>query len=329
MASTHTLSQTPSMNLFDRRLLQKRRNRSRADFSSYDFLRRAACEDLVSRLAAVNRSFPRVLEIGARDDRLSRALKDSEDLGGRIGEIFSCDMTEASVRAPLGAAADEEALPFGDGSFDLVVSAMCLHWVNDLPGALIQIRRCLKPDGLFVGILPGGRTLHELRSSLLTAEEEIRGGAALRVAPALDVIDGASLLQRAGFAMPVSDLDRLTVRYAEPLRLLLDLRGMGETAAFTNRSGPPLSRQVLVRAMDIYRELFSDPDGRVRATFDLIAISGWSPAPDQPKPKRPGSASVRLADALGVSERSAGEKTSPQPAPPQDAPGGHGRAHSR
>jgi len=328
MTSTHTSPPSNSMEIFDRRLLQTRRGRAQAAFSSYDFLRRAACEDIVSRLSAINRTFLHVLEIGARDDILSRLLREKGELEGRIGEIYGCDISKACVRAPFGVATDEEALPFADGSFDLVVSAVCLHWVNDLPGTLIQIRRCLKPDGLFVGILPGGRTLHELRSSLLTAEEEIRGGAALRVSPTLDVIDGAGLLQRAGFAMPVSDLDRITVRYAEPIRLLLDLRGMGETAAFVNRAGPPLTRQILFRAMDIYKERFSDPDGRVRATFDMIAMSGWSPAPDQPKPKRPGSASVRLADALGVRERSAGEQTSPRPDPPQGGPAIQSRDHS-
>ncbi|MBU6318688.1 MAG: methyltransferase domain-containing protein [Alphaproteobacteria bacterium] len=329
MPSTHHLPPSNPMNVFDRRLLQARRRRTQAGFASYDFLRRAACEDIVSRLSAVNRTFTRVLEIGARDDALSRALGKSEELRGRIGDIYGCDISEACVTAPLGTAADEEALPFGDGSFDLVVSAVCLHWVNDLPGTLIQIRRCLKPDGLFVGILPGGRTLHELRSALLSAEEEIRGGAGSRVSPTLDVIDGAGLLQRAGFAMPVSDLDRITVRYGEPMRLLLDLRGMGETAAFANRSAPPLTRQILLRAMDIYKERFSDADGRVRATFDMIAMSGWAPAPDQPKPKRPGSASVRLADALGVSERSAGEQTSPRPERIQDVPTAQGRDHSK
>jgi SAM-dependent methyltransferase len=206
-------------------------------------------------------------------------------------------------------AADEEALPFADGSFDLVVSALSLHWVNDLPGALVQIRRVLKPDGLFIGIVLGGKTLTELRQSLLAAEEETRGGAANRVSPTMDVIDAASLLQRTGFTMPVADNDARTVRYSNPLRLLDDLRGMGETAAFANRAAPPLGRRILMRAMEIYAERFSDKDGRVRATFEFVAMSGWAPGPNQPQAKRPGSATVRLADALGVKELPAGEKT--------------------
>ena len=226
----------------------------------------------------------------------------------RIGDVVTLDLSPAWPRPPLGVAADEEHLPFAEASFDLVVSALSLHWVNDLPGALIQARRTMKPDALFIGIAFGGRTLKELRQSLLAAEEEARGGASMRISPFMDVIDGAGLLQRAGFAMPVSDGDALTVRYDDPLRLLSDLRGMGETAAFAHRGGPGLTRGILMRAMDIYRERFSDADGRVRATFEFIAMSGWAPAPDQPRAKRPGSATVRLADALGVEETPAGEK---------------------
>ena len=236
-------------------------------------------------------------------------MRADPDTAGRIGDIFTTDLAPAYLSPPLAVACDEEALPFADASFDLVVSALSLHWVNDLPGALIQIRRALKPDGLFIGIALGGRTLNELRLSLLAAEAELRGGAANRISPFLDVIDGAGLLQRAGFAMPVSDGDALTVRYADPLRLLADLRGMGETAAFARRGAPPLTRSILLRTAEIYRQRFSDSDGRVRATFDLIAMSGWAPSPDQPQPKRPGSATMRLADALGVKEMPAGDKT--------------------
>ena len=218
------------------------------------------------------------------------------------------NLSPAFVKPPLGVIADEEALPFADGSFDLVVSALSLHWVNDLPGALIQIRRVLKPDGLFIGVALGGRTLTELRQSLLAAEEEIRGGASNRVSPFLDVIDGAGLLQRTGFAMPVADNDAHTVRYANPLRLLADLKGMGETSALASRDTPRLTRSILTRAMEIYAQRFSDPDGRIRATFEFVAMSGWAPAPDQLKAKRPGSATMRLADALGVKEQTAGEK---------------------
>jgi SAM-dependent methyltransferase len=293
------------MRIFDRALHASRRGRAAARFADHSFLKKLAAEDIAFRLSAINRRFERVLDLGAHDGLLTRTLQSDQIVRERIGDVVRADL--AAAFAP-DVVADEEALPFSEGSFDLVVSALSLHWVNDLPGALIQIRRVLKPDGLFIGAVLGGRTLTELRQALLAAEEEIRGGAANRVSPYLDVIDGAGLLQRAGFAMPVADNDARTVRYAHPLRLLAELRGMGETAAFANRSAPPLTRAILMRAMEIYTRRFSDPDGRVRATFEFVTLSGWAPSPDQPKAKRPGSATVRLADVLGVREQDAGEK---------------------
>jgi SAM-dependent methyltransferase len=306
------------MRVFDRRLHARRRARAAGGYDAYSFLKQAAAEDIALRLVPINRRFDRVLDLGAHDGTMARTLAAGGGLRDRIGDVISSDLSPAFARRPLGVVADEEALPFADASFDLVVSALSLHWVNDLPGALIQIRRVLRPDGLFVGLALGGRTLTELRQSLLAAEEEIRGGAANRVSPFMDVIDGAGLLQRTGFAMPVADNDARTVRYGHPLRLLADLRGMGETLAPAMRDAPPLTRGILMRAMDIYARRFSDPDGRVRATFEFVTLSGWAPAPDQPKPKRPGSASVRLADALGVREQDAGEKTTPTRLGPKD-----------
>lgn len=297
------------MRIFDRRRLALHRARAARRFADYSFLKQAAAEDIALRLSAINRRFPRVLDLGAHEGTVARALRADAEVSHRIGDVYAADLSPAFLRRPLAVACQEEALPFADASFDLVVSALSLHWVNDLPGALIQIRKALKPDGLFIGIALGGRTLTELRQSLIAAEAEVRGGAANRVSPFMDVIDGAGLLQRAGFAMPVADGDALTVRYGDPLRLLADLKGMGETAAFARSQAPPLTRAVLARTMEIYRERFSDKDGRSRATFDFIALSGWAPSPDQPKAKRPGSATMRLADALGVEERSAGERT--------------------
>jgi SAM-dependent methyltransferase len=293
------------MRIFDRQLHARRRARAAPRFADYSFLKQIAAEDIAARLSAINRTFDRALDLGAHDGLLARTLKADPLVSPRLGEIVTADLSQAFNPDVI---ADEEALPFPEASFDLVVSALSLHWVNDLPGALIQIRRVLKPDGLFIGTVLGGRTLNELRQSLLSAEDEIRGGAANRISPYLDVIDGAGLLQRAGFAMPVADNDARTVRYAHPLRLLGDLRGMGETAAFANREAPPLTRTILMRAMETYARRFSDPDGRVRATFEFVTLSGWSPSPDQPKPKRPGSATVRLADALGVKEHGTGDK---------------------
>ena len=293
------------MRIFDRQLHARRRARAAASYGDYSFLKKLAAEDIALRLSAINRDFPKVLDLGAHDGLLGRTLMSDQLVAPRLGHITTTDISPAFKPDQV---VDEEALPFEEQSFDLVVSALSLHWVNDLPGALIQIRRILKPDGLFIGTVLGGRTLTELRQSLLSAEDEIRGGAANRVSPYLDVIDGAGLMQRAGFAMPVADNDARTVRYAHPLRLLQDLRGMGETAAFASRTTPPLTRSILMRAMDTYASRFADPDGRVRATFEFVTLSGWAPSPDQPKAKRPGSATVRLADALGVKEQDAGEK---------------------
>ena len=186
---------------------------------------------------------------------------------------------------------------------------LSLHWTNDLVGALIQIRQALKPDGLFLGALFGGGTLAELRQCLTQAEAELLGGAGLRVSPFADVLDGAALLQRAGFALPVADLDRVTVRYASALELIRDVRAMGESNVLVDRARRPLTRPILARTAQIYHERFSESDGRVRATFDIVTLTGWAPHPDQQQPLRPGSAKMRLADALHVKERSAGEKS--------------------
>lgn len=205
-------------------------------------------------------------------------------------------------------AADEEALPFADGSLDLIVSALALQSVNDLPGALAQIRRALKPDGLFLAALLGGETLTELRQSFAAAEAEIDGGVSPRVAPFADLRDLGALLQRAGFALPVVDTDRVTVRYATAFDLMRDLRGMGATNALTERRRVPMKRATLLRMASIYAERFGDPDGRLRASFDIVWLSGWAPHESQQQPLRPGSAKARLADALKTSELPAGEK---------------------
>jgi SAM-dependent methyltransferase len=200
---------------------------------------------------------------------------------------------------------DAEALPFAPARFDLAVSLLALQSINDLPGALVQIRRALKPDGLFLGALLGGSTLHELRAAFTQAEAELEGGASPRVAPFADVRDLGALLQRAGFALPVTDVEPAIVRYGDPVGLLRDLRAMGLTNALHDRRRTPLRRATLLRAMSIYAQRFSDADGRIRATFDILWLSGWAPHESQQKPLRPGSAQARLADALGVTEHKA------------------------
>ncbi|MBU4436224.1 MAG: methyltransferase domain-containing protein [Alphaproteobacteria bacterium] len=300
---------TASPLLFDRALHKARLDRAAPDYLSADFLKRRAAEDVVMRLETILRRFPVAVDLGSRNGAFSRALAAS-DAAQKIDVLLETDLSGRMLagRDGLRAVADEERLPFGDASLDLAVSTLALHWTNDLVGALIQIRRALRPDGLFIGALFGGATLTELRQVLLQAEDEISGGAAPRVSPFADAIDAAGLLQRAGFALPVADVDRVKVRYGHPIELLRDLRKMGETSVLLDRSRKPLSRRVLLRALDLYVERFAEADGRVPATFEIVAVTGWGPHESQQKPLRPGSAKMRLADALGVVEQSAGEK---------------------
>lgn len=255
------------------------------------------------------REFPVAVDLGARDGAFAAALAAS-DARPRVPFLIETDLSAAMLAGRPGprVQVDEEALPFADESLDLVVSTLALHWVNDLPGALIQIRRALRPDGLFLGAMLGGATLTELRQVLTEAEAEITGGAGLRVSPFADTFDAAGLLQRAGFALPVADIDRVRVRYSHPLKLIADVRAMGEANALTDRARRPLSRAVLARACELYAARFAEPDGRVVATFDIITLTGWAPHPDQQKPLRPGSAKMRLADALGTVEQPAGDR---------------------
>jgi SAM-dependent methyltransferase len=288
--------------VFDRSLLRARRARAAA-LGPSTFLVERAAEDIAERLSAVLRRFELAVDLGTPTDAVRRALIAS----GKVGTVVAAEMPALS-HAVLAVAADEEALPFRDGALDLVVSALALQFVNDLPGTLVQIRRALKPDGLFLAALAGGETLTELRQSFAAAEAEIEGGVSPRIAPFADLRALGALLQRAGFALPVTDVERLTVRYASPVALMHDLRRMGASNALVERSRRPLRRATLKRMMDVYAERFADPDGRIRATFEIVWLSGWAPHESQQQPLRPGSAQRRLADALGTKERSAGEK---------------------
>ena len=294
------MQQASTMLVFDRNLHARRRARAAAGFADHDFLVRRVVEEFGDRLMAINRDFPLVLDLGSHLGALAHA-----DLpAGKIGTVVATDLSPAMITRGKGLrlAADEERLPFRDGSFDLVASALSLHWTNDLPGALIQIRRALVPDGLFLGAVFGGDTLTELRQSLTEAEIELEGGLSPRVSPFVELRDMGSLLQRAGFALPVVDADRVTVRYANALKLMAELRGMGETNALIERRRTPLRRGTLLRAAEIYQEKFGLPDGRVAATFEIVFMTGWSPHESQQKPLKPGSAKMRLADALGAAE---------------------------
>lgn len=292
--------------IFDRARLAARRDRLAANFADYAFLRQRVIDDLESRLDDTTRRFQRGLELGSAGGELSARLIAS----GKAAAMLAADtapafLAAAEARGLDTAIADEEALPFPPASFDLILSPLALHWVNDLPGALMQVRTALQPDGLFAGALFGAGTLAELRSVLTEAESELTGGLAPRLSPLPALRDMAGLMQRAGFALPVADRDTVTVRYGDPRRLLADLKGMGERAAFAGSAGRPLPRRVLARAMDLYRDRYGEADGRVPATFEIVHVLGWAPAPGQPKPLKPGSAKVSLAAAVrraGTSE---------------------------
>jgi len=300
--------------LFDRARHRRRLDRAAPRYAQAKFLKVRTAEDLVARLEAVKRAFPVVVDLGARDGAFARALAAS-DAAAKVGVLIETDLSLAMLapRAGLRLVADEERLPFAPASLDLVVSALALHWTNDFVGALVQIRQALKPDGLFLGAILGGATLTELRQALTTAELELRGGAGPRVSPFADAYDAAGLLQRAGFALPVADVDRVMVTYDHLLPLLADLRAMGETSVLAEGSDRPLSRAIVGRAAELYAERFAGADGRLVASFEIITLTGWAPHPDQPKPLRPGSAQARLADALGVVEHEAGEKAGRRP----------------
>lgn len=285
--------------LFDRAL--QRRRLGRALSGAYPGFLLARCvEDLEERLGAVLRRFVRAADLGTP---LPLALP---VLGGKAESVLR--MAE-SGGAGADLVGDLEALPLAEASLDLAASLLALHGVNDLPGALIQIRRALRPDGLFMGCLPAGQSLTELRQSLLAAEVELTGGASPRVSPFADLRDLGSLLQRAGFALPVVDSETVIVRYGTIFGLLDDLRAMGWGNSLSDRSRKPLRRAVLLRAAEIYAERFADADGRLRATFEIVWLSGWVPHESQQKPLKPGSAKARLADALGVPEIGADGKS--------------------
>jgi SAM-dependent methyltransferase len=290
------MSSSPA--IFDRQLLRRRLARAQA-LGPATFLLDRAAQELGERLSVVLRQFERAADLGTPTDAVVQALAAS----GKVATVISAH----------GLAMDEEALPFADASLDLVTSALSLQFVNDLPGTLIQIRRALKPDGLFLAALIGGDSLNELRDAFAQAESEVEGGASPRVAPFADLRELGALLQRAGFALPVVDSDRLTVRYQSVFALMRDLRRMGATNVLNERRRAPLKRKTLARMAEIYAQRFADADGRLRATFEIVWLLGWAPHESQQKPLKPGSATRRLADALGAKEISAGEKTGGKP----------------
>lgn len=292
--------------VFDRAVLRRRRERAARDWDGQAFLKREIAERLVERLDDVRRSFALALDLGSHGDEIASALGQRKT----VGCLVRADLGQGFARRARGPAvvADEEFLPFAAQSFDLVVSAMDLHWVNDLPGTLIQIGRILKPDGLMLGAMLGGATLWQLRQALAQAESEVEGGLSPRVSPFADLRDAAGLLQRAGFALPVADSETIDVEYDDALALMRDLGRMGESNLVLERRRGLARRATLLRAAEIYGERFALPSGRVAASFEVLFLHGWRPHDSQPRPIKPGSAAQRLADALGSAEFSAGEK---------------------
>lgn len=276
----------PAPLLFDRRVLALRRARAAA--APADFLLRHVAADMADRLTTILRPFERIVEIGS----LSTVLRDAVASPG----VHYVRIGPEDARPDI--VAEEEAVPLAPASADLALSALSLQVVNDVPGALVQIRRTLRADGLFLGALLGGDTLTELRQAFTQAEAEMEGGASPRVSPFGDVRDLGALLQRAGFALPVADSDALTVRYRDVFALMADLRAMGGTNVLASRRRTPTRRATMLRMAGIYAERFSDPDGRIRATFEIVHLSGWAPHESQQKPLKPGSARTRLSDAL-------------------------------
>lgn len=271
---------------------------------------------LADRLGDINRTFDLAIDLGSHGGLVRQALSGTN----KVAEFVETDLVShrASPEVPqepsaqgLTLVADEERLPFAPQSADLIFSNLTLHWVNDLPGTLIQIRRALRPDGLFLAAMFGGETLSELRQALIEAETATSGGAAPRVSPYADLSDAAALLQRAGFALPVADMDTITVTYPDAFALMRELRGMGETNAVAERRSHFTSRRTLFEAAARYAALYADSEGRIPATFQILYLAGWAPHESQQQPARPGSAQSSLAEALETDEQSAGEKTGP------------------
>ena len=292
-----------AMNVFDRGAIRMHRDRAAARLDAHDFLLREVGERLADRLDDIRRTFPLALDLGCHSGQLARLIGPR----GGIETLINCDLSRAMAAiAPAPAVvADEEFLPFGNGNFDAVMSLLSLHWVNDLPGALHQIRMALKPDGLFLAAMLGGETLRELRRALMEAESATEGGVSPRVSPFADVRDAGGLLQRAGFALPVVDTETIQVRYPNPLKLMADLRGMGESNATRHRRKTTSRRATLMNAAARYAETFGDASG-IPATFQILYLTAWAPDPSQQQPLRPGSAKSRLADALGSREVATG-----------------------
>ncbi len=282
--------------IFDRRRVRLHRDRAAMKFTKHNFLFREFGARLADRLLDIERQFPLALDLGCHNGGLESQLPCERG----IETLVQCDLSASMARQANSSAlvADEELLPFTEQQFDLILSNLSLHWTNDLPGVLFQLRRLLKSDGLFLATLFGSGTLIEFRECLTEAVRTKIGGTAQNLPPLPRLGDAAALLQRAGFSLPVADSDIITVTYTDAFHLMSDLRGMGEGNATARRSIPPNTRDILFQAAELYRDRYERFDGTLPATFEVIYLHGWSPHASQQKALAPGSATMRLADAL-------------------------------
>ena len=287
------------MIVFNRRTIRQHRARAAANLEKYDFLFKETSERLCDRLEDITRTFPLALDLGCRTGQIARTLAGR----GGINTLMQCDLApemvaKAEAKNSFRLAADEEALPFANEVFDLIISNLTLHWINDLPGMLIQARQALKPDGLFMASILGGETLKELRTSLAEAEISEENGLSPRISPMADIQDLAQLLQRTGFALPVVDTETITVMYADIITLMTDLRNMGESNAVIESRKSLMKRSTMEKAVLIYKKNFIGDNGKFPATFQILTMTGWAPDDSQPKPLKPGSATHSLIDVL-------------------------------
>ncbi len=279
--------------LFDQTALLRNLTRAAEKGNLPGFLDDVATTELIDRFETISRKFSNVAIISHDASRIADVVRSRLREDGTI--------TDISMLAEDGVFLDSPNLPAE--AFDCIFACPGLEWANDLPGSLTRLRKALKPDGVLLAAMLGGESLHELRASWLQAETMMTGGASPRVAPFCDVRDAGGLLQRAGFALPVVDTDRLKVRYDNGLALMKDLKALGLSNSMTERRRSLVTPGLMAMACAHYDQNFEDPDNRVRATFQMIYLSGWSPHESQPKPLRPGSAKTRLADALRVDEK--------------------------
>ena len=282
--------------IFDRQAVRRHRDRVAADLSEFDFLIREVADRLADCLMDFKRNFPTALDLGCHGGQLAKILAGR----GSISQLVQCDLSVAMLSHVEGLrlVADEEILPFADESFDLVLSVLSLHWVNDLPGCLSQIRRILKPDGLFLGAILGRGTLNELRQAMLTAEIDTLGGASPRVSPFVDAEDAGALMQRAGFALPVVDTEKVILSYKDPFAMMAELRGLGESNAVAERQNCFVRRGFMALAAQHYNSIYSGEDGRIPATFQIITLSGWAPDDSQQRPLTRGSGQTSFSEVF-------------------------------